>query len=98
VINDAFRFPVKNLIEKDAKRNHSHTMNSLVTPVKKRVINVPAAPYKKPQCSRNLEQKANISAMNATLKAKLAAANAAWMAEIAANNAVHRMAEISLTM
>jgi hypothetical protein len=98
VINDAFRFPVKNLIAKDGKRNHSQTMNSLVTPVKKRVISVPAAPYKKPQCSRNLEQKANISAMNATLKAKLAAANAAWMAEIAANNAVHRMAEMSLTM
>lgn len=68
------------------------------TPIKARIISVPAAPYKKPHCSRNLEQKANISAMNTTLKAKLAAANAAWMAEIATNTAVHRMAEISLTM
>ena len=77
-------------------------MNSLVnfpaTPVKKRVISVPNAPCKKPQCSRNLEQKLNVSAMNTTLKTKMAAANAAWMAEIAANTAVHRMAEMSLTM
>jgi hypothetical protein len=74
-------------------------MNFPDTPVKARVIRVPAAPYKKPQCSRNLEQKANIVAMNATLKAKLAAANAAWMTEIEASiTMVDRMKELNINV
>jgi hypothetical protein len=72
-------------------------MNFPNTPVKQRVILVPATPYKNPQCSRNLEQKKNIVAMNATLKMKLAAANAAWMAEMAANIVVD-MAELNINM
>ena len=52
------------------------------TPVKKRKIITPAAPYKKPVCSRTLDRKEKWAASNVSLKAKLAASNDAWMTEI----------------
>jgi hypothetical protein len=54
------------------------------TPVKKRKICTPAAPHKKPVCSRNLDkkEKAKWAASNMSLKAKLAASNDAWMTEV----------------
>jgi hypothetical protein len=56
------------------------------TPVKRRVINVPATPYKKPVCSRTLDKKGKEkwAASNVSLKAKLAASNDAWMTEVTA--------------
>jgi hypothetical protein len=56
------------------------------TPVKKRVISAPAAPYKKPVCSRTLDKKGKEkwAASNVSLKAKLAASNDAWMTEVTA--------------
>jgi hypothetical protein len=54
------------------------------TPVKKRKIHTPAAPYKKPVCARKLDKKGKEkwAASNASLKAKLAASNDAWMTEV----------------
>jgi hypothetical protein len=54
------------------------------TPVKKRKIITPAAPYKKPVCSRTLDKKGKEkwAASNVSLKAKLAASNDAWMTEV----------------
>ena len=54
------------------------------TPVKKRKIITPAAPYKKPQCARILDKmgKEKWAASNVSLKAKLAASNDAWMTEV----------------
>jgi hypothetical protein len=64
------------------------TMNTLITPsmpatpVKKRKIITPDAPYKKPQCARILNKQEKWAASNVSLKAKLAASNDAWMTEI----------------
>jgi hypothetical protein len=54
--------------------------------MKKRVIRTPAAPSKKPVCSRTLDkkEKEKWAASNVSLKTKLAASNDAWMTEITA--------------
>lgn len=53
-----------------------------VTPANKRKLSTPAAPFKMPQCARNLDKKAKWVASNMSLKAKLAASNDAWMTEV----------------
>lgn len=70
-------------------KEEDRTMSSLplampATPVKKRKISTPAAPYKMPVCARTLDKKGKKkwAASNMSLKAKLAASNDAWMTEV----------------